>query len=215
MEPAVKRTYQSPLREAQAAATRRAIVAAASRLFVERGYVATSIDAVATAAGVSRATVFAAGKSKATLLKAAYDVALVGDHEPIPLPERPLSRVIRAERDQRRYLELYAGLVSEIAARLAPIYEAVRGAASADPEVRDVFEKIQSERRIGGAHVVADLLDRGALRAGLDSAMAADLVWVLNDPGLWHLLVGRRGWSTATYERWLAETMLAQLLPDS
>jgi len=212
MGSSVKRVYRSPLREAQAASTSRAIVNAAGRLFVERGYVATSIDAIAAAAEVSRATVFAAGTSKATLLKTAYDVALVGDDEPVPLPERPRSRRIRAERDAYRYLELYAGLIAEIGDRLAPIYEAVRGAASADPQVRGVFEKIQAERRIGGDHVVADLVDRGPLRDGLEPQIAADLVWILNDPGLCHLLVHRRGWPLGDYARWLAETMCAQLL---
>ena len=81
-------------------------------------------------------------------------------------------------------------------ARLAPIYEAVRGAASADPEVRDVFEAIVTERRIGAGNVVRDLLAKGAtLREGLDEEAAADILWVLIDAGLFHLLVHRRGWT--------------------
>ena len=57
MTASVKRDYRSELRAAQALETRRSIVAAASKLFVEDGYVATTIDAVAVAAGVSRKTV--------------------------------------------------------------------------------------------------------------------------------------------------------------
>ena len=93
----VKRSYQSALRGAHAQSTRAAVIAAAGRLFTEQGYAATSIDEIAAAAGVSRATVFTSVGGKATLLKTALDVAIVGDDEPVPLPERPRSKAIRAE----------------------------------------------------------------------------------------------------------------------
>src|SRR4051794_8561600 len=99
---AVKRSYRSPLREANAAATRRTIIGAATRLFVERGYGATSIDAIADAAGVSRATVFTAVGGKPALLKTAYDVALVGDDEPVAMPNRRDAKSVAAEPDPER-----------------------------------------------------------------------------------------------------------------
>jgi AcrR family transcriptional regulator len=211
--PDVKRSYASPLRKAQAAATRRAIIDAAAASFVERGYVATSIETIAEAAGVSRATVFTSVGGKKALLKKAYDVALVGDDEPIPFPLRPASLAVRAEPDPRRFLVGYVGLVVDINTRLAPIYEAVRGAASADPEVRDVFEAIGAERRIGAGNVIRDLVAKGgSLREGLDEEAAADILWVLIDAGLFHLLVHRRRWSRKRFQAWLAETMQQQLL---
>jgi len=211
--PDVKRSYDSPLRKAQAAATRRAIIDAAATSFIERGYVATSIETIAEAAGVSRATVFTSVGGKKELLKKAYDVALVGDDEPVPFPLRPASLAVRAEPDPARFLVGYAGLLIDMYARLAPIYEAVRGAASADPEVRDVFEAIITERRIGAGHVVGDLLAKGAtLRDGLDEDGAADILWVLIDAGLFHLLVHRRGWTTERFQAWLADTIQRQLL---
>ena len=208
----VKREYRSPLREASARATRAAIIDAATRLFVEQGYAATSVEAIAIAAGVSRATVFTTFAGKAALLKAAYDVALVGDDEPIPLPDRPRSKAVQAEPDPARLLEGYAEILVEISGRLAPIYEAVRGGASADPEARQVWEKIQAERRIGGTNVVKLIAARRALRKDLDRDAAGDLVWVLNDPGLYFMLVHRRRWSAARFQAWLAETLKAQLL---
>src|SRR5450631_3090057 len=211
-ETTVKRSYRSPLRTAQAGQTQRAIIDAATRLFVEAGYGATSIDAIAEAAGVSRATVFAAVGGKAELLKRAYDIALVGDDEPVALPDRAGSRAIRAEPDPSRYLERYAGMVVELGARVAAVYEAVRGAASADPEVRPVWDKIQQERRIGAAHVVADTAAKGPLRDGIDEKSAADVVWVLNDPGLYHLLVNARGWPAERYREWLAAALQHELL---
>jgi AcrR family transcriptional regulator len=209
----VKRPYRSTLREANADATRLAIVQAAARLFIEQGYVATSIESIAEAAGVSRATVFTSVGGKPELLKRAYDIALVGDDAQVPLAERERSKAIRAEPDDTRYLDLYAGLVTEINGRLAAIYEAVRGAASADPDVRAVFEKIQTERRIGAGHVIGDVLAKGRLRDGLDAEAAADLMWVLNDAGLLFLLVHGRDWSVDRFRTWLAATMREQLLP--
>jgi AcrR family transcriptional regulator len=212
MTTGVKRPYRSTLRVAHADSTRLAVVQAAARLFIERGYVATSIESIAEAAGVSRATVFTSVGGKPVLLKKAYDIALVGDDVQVPLAERERSRAIRAEPDVERFLDRYAGLVTEINGRLAAIYEAVRGAASADTEVRDVFEKIQMERRIGAGRVIADVLAKGSLRAGLEAEAAADLLWVLIDAGLYHLLVQRRGWSQERFGTWLSETIRTQLL---
>jgi AcrR family transcriptional regulator len=211
---AVKRSYRSPLRVAQARATRGTILAAAPELFVAAGYGATSIDAIADAAGVSRATVFNVFGDKPTLLKSAYDVALVGDDEPVALPDRADSKAIRAEPDPARYLERYAALIAELGGRVSGIYEAVRGAAGTDPEVRPVWEKILAERRVGAEHVVADTASKGPLRPGLDPAAAADVVWILIDPGLHHLLVDRRGWSDESFRNWLAGQLVRELLGE-
>ena len=211
---AVKRSYRSPLRVAQARATRGKILAAATELFVAAGYGATSIDAIADAAGVSRATVFNVFGDKPTLLKSAYDVALVGDDEPVALPDRADSKAIRAEPDPARYLERYAALIAELGGRVSGIYEAVRGAAGTDPEVRPVWEKILAERRVGAEHVVADTASKGPLRPGLDPAAAADVVWILIDPGLHHLLVDRRSWSDEIFRNWLAGQLVRELLGE-
>ena len=210
----VKRSYQSPLRAAQADSTRRTVIAAAARLFSERGYVATSVDDIAAEAGVSRATVFTAVGGKPALLKTALDVAIVGDDQPVSLPDRPRSRAVRAETDPRRYLALYAGIAAEIGDRAGAIYEAVHGAAGADPAARALWLEHQAQRRQGGANVVRDLLGKAELRAGLEPEAAADVVWVLNDPGLYRLLVQERGWTHEQFEAWLAETLQRQLLAD-
>lgn len=209
----VKRSYRSPLRARQARATRQALIEAASRLFVDRGYGATSIDAIADAAGVSRATVFTAVGGKPTLLKTAYDVALVGDDLPISMSDRAGSRAIAAEPDAHQFLERYAGLVTDINERLAAICEAIRGAATADPEVRPVWDKIQEERRIGATNVVAMTAAKGPMRPGIDHAAAADVVWVLIDAGLYHSLVKLRGWPADRFREWLAAALTRELLP--
>jgi TetR/AcrR family transcriptional regulator, regulator of autoinduction and epiphytic fitness len=207
-----KRSYRSTLRAARAGDTRSALLATAARLFATRGYVATSIDEIAREAGIGRATVFTSIGGKPALLKAAYDVALVGDAEAVPLVERSRSRAIRSEPDARRYLELYAKLASEVAGRVATISEVVRSAAGADLEARALYEKMQSERLIGARHIVGDVKSKGGLRKGLDTATAVDIVWTLIEPAIYVRLVHQRGWSARRYTRWLAETLKAQLL---
>ena len=210
----VKRPYQSTLRGAQAQSTRSAVIAAAAKLFAEHGYGATSIDDIAAAAGVSRATVFTSVGGKPMLLKTAVDVAIVGDDEPVSLSERARSHAVRSEPDPRKYLALYAQLVTEIGARLAGVYEALRGAAGTDLDARALWESQLDQRRRGAANVVGDVLLKGTLRAGLDREAAADIVWLLNDPGLYYLLVRRQGWTPDRFQMWLADTLIRQLQPD-
>jgi AcrR family transcriptional regulator len=214
MSKKVKRTYQSALRGAHAQSTRAAVIAAAGRLYAQQGYASTSIDEIAAAAGVSRATVFTSVGGKATLLKTALDVAIVGDDEPVPLPERPRSKAIRAESDPRKYLALYAELVTEMDGRMAGIHEALRGAAGVDPEARALWESHLAQHRQGAANVVADLMRKGVLKKGLDPVAAADIVWLLG-PGTYNMLVNRRGWSPGQFQTWLTETFIGQLLPPA
>ena len=111
MSSPVRRRYESPLRQRQAEATRLAIIEAATRLFVDRGFVSTSVDLIAETAGVSRATVFTAVGGKAVLLKTAYDVALVGDDEPVPMPQRPWAQGVAKATTPAAMLEAYADLM--------------------------------------------------------------------------------------------------------
>ncbi|HTZ15707.1 MAG TPA: TetR family transcriptional regulator, partial [Mycobacterium sp.] len=127
--PAKRGPYRSRLRAEQAAATRRLVLDAASRLFVERGYTATSIDAIAQAAGVGRSTVFAASEGKPWLLKTAYDRAIVGDDEPLPLLQRPQARTLFEMTDPAEIIAGYARIIATAMQRVSAIYEVVRYAA--------------------------------------------------------------------------------------
>jgi AcrR family transcriptional regulator len=208
----VNRPYRSTLRAAQAQSTRLLIIEAAQKLFVVRGYGATSIDAIAVEAGVARATVFTAVGGKAVLLKTAYDVALVGDDDPVPLPERPWARPVREEPDRYRMLDLYARMLGEVHSRVAGINEAIRGAAGLDPEASLLWNEVQEQRRVGARNIVAMLVAKGGIKDGLDPLKAADILAVLIEPGIYVQLVLQSRWSRTHFEVWLAETMKSQLL---
>ena len=211
MKTKVKRAYSSELRQSQARATRRAVVAAAAELFVRNGYVATSIDEIAEEAGVGRATVFTVG-GKAELLKLSQDFAIGGDDEDVRLVDRPKSREVRASRDARTYFRRYAALASEIQPRVAPIHEVIRAAAHADPDVAVLWTNVNAARRRGADTIVADIAALARIRKGLDRTRAADLVWLLTDPVQYHLLVHASGWSVKQYEDWLAGALESELL---
>jgi AcrR family transcriptional regulator len=209
----VKRSYDSRLRRERAEETRLAIAAAAGRLFAEHGYAATSIEEIAAAAGVGRATVFTSVGGKPELLTAAYRLAVRGPaNASTPLGQQSRSRRISAEPDAHKLLAGYAGVMVEVGRRLAPLYEAVRAAAHADPEARELWHVITEERRTAATGIVRRLAERDALLHGLDQQGASDILWVLNDPGLYQLLVTRRRWTQRRFRTWLTHTMQIQLL---
>src|SRR5215471_15480294 len=182
----VKKPYSSALRAAQARATRRAIVGAAARLFVERGYGATTVEAIAEAAGVSRKTVFTSVGGKAQALKLAIDWANVGDDEPVPMLDRPHVKAMQDEPDARKILVSHASHVRQSAARTAPLHAVIQAAAGLDADIRALAEEGRAQR-IRGMRVMAQgLADRGALKPGLTPLEAADVLWLLIDPSVYH-----------------------------
>ena len=215
MSQPVKKPYNSALRAAHARATRRAIVDAAARLFVERGYGATTVDAIAEAAGVSRKTVFTSVGGKTEALKLAIDWAIVGDDEPVPVLERPYVRAGMQEPDARRMLTGFARQVRETAARIAPLQEVVRAAAGLDEEIRALAEEGHAQRLRGMRVLAQQLADRGALKPGLTSAEAADVLWLLHDPGVYYRLVVEQHWDPDRYQDWLADSLISLLIPAS
>ena len=206
------RRYTSEVRDEQARRTRRAMVTAARELFLAQGYAATTIDAIAAAAQVSRRTVFNAAGSKVALLKLALDWAIAGDDEPVALEQRPAVRAIQAERDPRRALELWAEMVVEIAGRVAPVGQVLYAAADSDPEAAQLLADEAGNRMYGATEFVRHLASLGGLAAGVSQQQAADLCWAMMDGHLYHLLVTQRGWTPAAVARWLADSLGATLL---
>ena len=188
-----KRSYVSAVRDSQARRTRRQIVAAAGRLYAEQGFSATTIDAIAAEAGVSRKTVFTAVGGKVALLKLAYDFAMAGDDEPVPMIEREGLQSIMAEPDPYEQMRMYAEFVTSMGERTGALWLALRGAAEVDDEARELYTR-WDQQRLDGMRTgpVRDLLAKGAIRSDLTPDEAAAIFWVLTDPVLYHRLVVER-----------------------
>lgn len=209
-----RRSYDNRGRTEQARQTRQRILVAAHELLLAHGYRATTMADIGRAAGVSVETVYKAFKTKATLVKAAYDLALVGDDEPIPLAERPEYRALFTDPDPASKLRRYAAIARGISERIGPLIAVlVAGARSGgDPDLEALAATTDRERLIGATHLIAHLEATGALRPGLDPDRARDTVWTFNSPDVYRLLVLDRAWSHDDYERWLADTLTAALL---
>jgi AcrR family transcriptional regulator len=204
--------YASRLRSEQARATRRTIVAAASDLFVEKGYAATTIDAVAERAGVGRKTVFSSVGGKGALLKLAWDWAVVGDDESVPMSERPAVQAILGERDPGRVVRMWVDMQLEAGARAAPIGAVVIAAADVDADARELLDLIRRESLAGATAFVTHLAGVGGLRSDVTVERAAEGCWALINSLLQHLLVAKSGWSLQEYGEWLARLAATMLL---
>jgi TetR/AcrR family transcriptional regulator, regulator of autoinduction and epiphytic fitness len=209
------RSYSSPLRADQARQTRRRIVDAAAELFAERGYVGTTVDAVAAAAGVSRKTVFDSVGGKSQLMKLAYDFAIVGDDEPVALMDRPEIAALMAEPDPAQQLAMYAALVVAIDRRISAVWRALEGAAASDPDARRLYATMVRQRRQAMQEAAELFAASGALRPDIDVDIAADLMWLYNDPSLFDKLVRQRRWSIGRFQAWLTEALQVQLLGEA
>jgi AcrR family transcriptional regulator len=209
-----RRSYDNRGRTEQARQNRRRILAAAHELLLAQGYRATTMADIGRAAGVSVETVYKAFKTKATLVKAAYDLALVGDDEPIPLGERPEYQAFFTDPDPVSKLHRYAAIARMVSERIGPLSAVlVAGARSGgDPDLEALAATTDQERLIGATALVTHLGATGGLRPGLDPDRARDTVWALISPDLYRLLVLDRAWSHDDYEHWLADTLLAALL---
>ncbi len=207
-----KRPYNSPHRRQQAAATRRQILDAAHRLFEEQGYAATTMAAIAAEAGVAPKTVYLAFETKSGLLRALWHLRLRGDEREAPVGERPWYRAVLDEPDPERKLRLNARNARTVRERAASLIGVIRAAAPADRDTRDLWDRIQSDFYDNQRAVIETLHEQRALRPDLDVRRATDILWTLNHPDVWLLLVGERGWSAAEWEEWFANTICAQLL---
>lgn len=211
-EPVKPRPYHAPRRQEQARRTYRAILDAAAELFVRRGYAATTMSAVAEAAGVALDTVYAAVGPKPVLFRLLVETAISGTEAPVPALERDYVRAVRAEPDPARKLAIYALAVVRIQQRLAPLVQVLQQAAASDAELRALWQEIADRRAANMRLLAAELAATGTLRPELTVEEAADLLWSMNSPEFYLLLVGQRGWDPDRYQQWLADAWRLLLL---
>jgi AcrR family transcriptional regulator len=209
------RSYDSPLRREQAARTRRQILDTAKELFERDGYAATSMAALAATAGVSLKTVYLVFETKSGLLRALWHMLLRGDQDTIPVGVQPWYREVLDEPDPERQLRLNARNSLIVKTRAGAILEVIREVASSDPEIAELWARIQTEFHDNQRAIVQSIADKGALADGLDVASASDILWALNHPSLYWLMTGARGWSPGRYEHWLSDLLCSQLLGKS
>jgi AcrR family transcriptional regulator len=188
------------------------IIDAARRLFEDGGYAATAVPSIAAAAGVAVKTVYLAFETKAGLLRAVWEARLGGEEEATPVLQRRWMRELTDEAQPAGKLRLLAAQSRRVKAATGALLEVIRSAAATDPEIATLWGDIQAKLLRVQRAVVDQLEALDALRPSLEAGDAADMLWTLNHPSVWHLLVRERRWSPARYEQWLYESFCLQLL---
>jgi AcrR family transcriptional regulator len=214
--PAVaRRPYRSPSREAAAALTRQRITDAAGRLFVGSGYVATSVRAIAQAAGVAEKTVYLQFDTKSAILKAVVDAAIVGPEPDVPASRSRWFLEVLSQPRLDGKVELLAEGTSALHERTGPVFAVAREASCVDPEVAALWSR-GKRRHLADMTLVAQSFDEhGLIPTHLSVGWATELLYVLLGPENWHLIRRELGYDERHYREWLRATLAQSLRPAS
>lgn len=210
-QPVKGKTEAGRRREERARRTRDRIVQTATRLFLDRGYVATTVDAIAHEAGVATATVYQAFGTKQAILAAGLDFTIAGDLEPVAVLDREWVRTVRGEPDPLRRLRLVIHNTTEIAARTAAIKEVMRDAAAIEPSIRDLIQQDHEGRYKTQQTLVEVLLAESAGHSGSRGPSAVDTFFTLVNSDVFRLFVGHLGWTIQEWREWLYQLLSRDL----
>ena len=210
-QPVKGTTEAGRAREARARQTRLRIIEAGVRLFVERGYVPTTVQAIAEEAGVAPATIYQALGTKQAILAAALDLTIAGDDAPRALLDQEWVAAARREPDGHRRLRLIVEGAAQVAARTAPLKEVMRDAAATDAAARQLLRQDHQRRHRTQQGLVDLLIEERPLRAGMDRRGAADTFFAVVNSYTYDLLVNQRRWSMTEWQNWLVDMIEREL----
>jgi AcrR family transcriptional regulator len=210
-EPVKGKTEAGRRREERARHKRQRVADAALRLFLERGYAATTIEAIARDAAVAPATVYQAFGTKQAILARILDVTIAGDAGPAALLDRDWVQQAGQHPDPRQRLALVIQHTAQVAARIAPIKEVMRDAAAADPAVRQLLREDDQRRYLTQQALVDLIIGAGSLRAGCDRDHAAATFFAIVNSHCYQLLARHLGWSPADWQQWLITVLDREL----
>ncbi|WP_179120052.1 TetR/AcrR family transcriptional regulator [Streptomyces tsukubensis] len=208
VEPPGRRPYHAPRRTKAAAETREAILGAATRLFVDRGYAKVTVAEVAREAGTAVPTVYASTGGKGAILTLLTEEGL---RTTAATETLALVRETGVAREALTAATHGTRLDNESHHRLVRV---MVSAAHTDGHAAEALARANHEYREGLAAVTRRLCELDALRSGLTSEVATDILWFYLGHHSWHELVVERGWSWDTTETWLAGQVTAALLPE-
>lgn len=208
----VKRAYDGSRRQAAVRATKREVLEAARRLFLDLGYPATTMTQIAEESGVPPASMYRLFGSKRGILRELLDAAFGGDDEPVAFQHRPEVQDALAAEDPAGLLDAFAHVVRGVMGRAGALQHVLFTSAVVDAEAAEALEATRRQRHIGQSRIVQELARRKALLPSLTQAEAVDIVYTVMSPEVYRILTVERGWSEDDYEAWLARTLRAQLL---
>jgi AcrR family transcriptional regulator len=205
-----RRPYNANGRREQSRNTHNALLDAALKRFDEHGYTATTIESIASDAGVSAATIYKTYGGKPGVVRALCERAL-GGQGPVPA-ERRSDALKEKESDPRKVIEGWGRLTAEMAPRIAPILLLLHDAANGDPAAAALHKELDASRLARMTDNARYLVNGGHVRPGIRLAHASDVLWTYSSPELFDLLIRRRQWSLRNYSRFVVEAITSALL---
>ncbi|MFB9957937.1 TetR/AcrR family transcriptional regulator [Agromyces bracchium] len=201
-------------RRDQARQTRRKILDAAHREFLERGFHGATMAAIARRAGVANQTVYFVFHTKTALISAVIDDAVLGPDDPTVPQQSEWWAAAQAAPTARAALESFIRGAAPLLERAAPVSEVLRAAALTDEEVMAVHRYHDGMQSTGYRQVVEMVAGKGPLREGVTVDTATDVLLTLCGDALWVQLRQERGWPFERLVDWIvttaAEAMLAE-----
>ncbi len=186
-------------------------LAAAHELFATHGYAGTTMRQIAAHAGVSVPTLEQLFGAKANLLKACIDAAIAGDDRPVAMLERDWARAAQAAGDLHAFVEIVVDVLEPAQARSAALVIAAFEGSRTDPELAELVQRLEAQRRTMAKWIVDHLTRIQPLRHDLTTRDAIDSVWLLMDPVVHDRIVRRRRRARSHYRRWIADAILRLL----
>jgi len=191
------------------------VLQAATALFADQGYAGATMGSVAMRADVSVPTVESLFGTKGRLLKAAIDVAIAGDDEPVPMLGRDWAVTAESATDAETLLSVFAAVLAPAQARSSGLVLSVFEGARSDPELAELAQQMSAQRTVMATWVVDRLAAVGPVREDLGHDEAVDTVFALMEPALYDRLVRQRGWTLPVYEEWVARSLGHMLVTDT
>ncbi len=211
MRTPVKRPYDNSRRQAQIRATRLRIVDGAKTLFIQHGYPATTLEAIADASDTSLPTLYRLFSSKRAILKAVLDISFGGDDQPIAFGDRTEVQAALSQPDAISLIRAFARIGREFMVRSSAIMHVLATAAQVDPDAADLLVEIRRQRFEGQSRIVAALSARDALDPDLQLSEVVDITYVTLSPDVHRVLTVERGWTADQYEQWLVRALAGLL----
>jgi AcrR family transcriptional regulator len=199
------------LRQAQVAHTEQRILAAATELFLEGGYLATTLEAVARRAQVGARTVYLRFGTKAALFKRVVDVAIVGDTEPVDVLGRDWVQATLTAPTAAERIAASAAAGRQIMQRTGALFAVAQQAAAVEPLIAGFWQQGREQSRRVHALFWTRMAEDGLLDPAVDLAWLIDTTAILAAAETYLLVTRMIGWDLDAYERWLART-LSQLM---
>ena len=202
------RSYVSPKRAKQAAATRSRIIDVAENLLEQKGFTGMTVAEVAELAGISAQSVYAIFSSKAGIIMAAIEDRVLHDERNIDA-----LKVLESTANPVLILQSAAKVVRNIYEGNSPTFSSIYGAGMMSPKLAELEKELADLRLEKQAPLVKNLVASGKLLPLLDEEAVRDILWALTSREMYSLLVIRRGWTLDRYEKQLAFMLISSLVP--